>query len=105
MACTQIIHQLKLVDYLLVQADKPWYNYNLNQKFALLSCFNIGILIELDNVSERFWVNSKILICEFLAVQTLETEWKQNSMKSQSQSESQLIRLPVILIFFFVHFS
>ena len=24
----EIIHSLKLVDYLLVHADKPWYNYN-----------------------------------------------------------------------------
>ena len=23
----EIIHSLKLVDYLHVQADKPWYNY------------------------------------------------------------------------------
>ena len=23
----EIIHSLKLVDYLLIQADKPWYNY------------------------------------------------------------------------------
>ena len=27
----EIIHLLKLVDYLLVQADKPWYNYYLNE--------------------------------------------------------------------------
>ena len=25
----KIIHSLKLVDYLHVQADKPWYNYYL----------------------------------------------------------------------------
>ena len=25
----EIIHSLKLVDYLLVQADKQWYNYYL----------------------------------------------------------------------------
>ena len=25
----KIIHSLKLVDYLHVQADNPWYNYNL----------------------------------------------------------------------------
>ena len=24
----EIIHELKLVDYLFVQADKPWYIYN-----------------------------------------------------------------------------
>ena len=35
----EIIHLLELVDYLFVQADKPWYNYNLtgmNYLFALL---------------------------------------------------------------------
>ena len=26
----EIIHELKLVDYLLVQADKPWYNLHVN---------------------------------------------------------------------------
>ena len=26
----EIIHSLKLVDYLPVQVDKPWYNYYLN---------------------------------------------------------------------------
>ena len=25
----KIIHSLKLVDYLHIQADNPWYNYNL----------------------------------------------------------------------------
>ena len=25
---TEIIHEFKRVDYLLVQADKPWYNIN-----------------------------------------------------------------------------
>ena len=25
----EMIHSLKLVDYLLVQADKPWYSYNI----------------------------------------------------------------------------
>ena len=25
----KIIHSLKLVDYLHVQADNPWYNYNI----------------------------------------------------------------------------
>ena len=25
----EIIHLLKFIDYLLVQVDKPWYNYNL----------------------------------------------------------------------------
>ena len=25
-----MIHSLKLVDYLHVQADNPWYNYNLD---------------------------------------------------------------------------
>ena len=28
----KIIHLLKLVDYLHVQADNPWYNYYLYQK-------------------------------------------------------------------------
>ena len=27
----EIIHGLKLVDYLLVQADKPWHNYYLKR--------------------------------------------------------------------------
>ena len=27
-----IIHSLKLVDYLHVQADNPWYYYNLTYK-------------------------------------------------------------------------
>ena len=31
----KIIHSLKLVDYLHVQADNPWYNYYLNQSRAL----------------------------------------------------------------------
>ena len=28
----KIIHSLKLVDYLHVQADKPWYNYYVNSE-------------------------------------------------------------------------
>ena len=27
----EIIHSLKLADYLLVQVNKPWYNYYLKQ--------------------------------------------------------------------------
>ena len=29
-AVRKIIHSLKLVEYLHVQADKPWYNFNIN---------------------------------------------------------------------------
>ena len=32
----KIIHLLKLVDYLHVQADKPWYNYYI--MFVLIIC-------------------------------------------------------------------
>ena len=28
----KIIHSLKLVDYLHVQADNPWYNYYLSRR-------------------------------------------------------------------------
>ena len=31
----KIIHSLKLVDYLYVQADNPWYNYYLASYFFL----------------------------------------------------------------------
>ena len=27
----EILHPLKLADYLIVQADKPWYNFNLGR--------------------------------------------------------------------------
>ena len=31
----EIIHSLKLLDYLLIQPDKPWYNYNLICKYNI----------------------------------------------------------------------
>ena len=36
----KITHSLKLVDYLHVQADKPWYNY----------CLSLGLYIRLKTV-------------------------------------------------------
>ena len=45
----KIIHSLKLVDYLHVQADKPWYNYFIVQiSLLLLSCvkaFYFGLVL------------------------------------------------------------
>ena len=31
----KIIHSLKLVDYLHVQADNPWYNYYIANKISV----------------------------------------------------------------------
>ena len=37
----EIIHSLKLVDYLLVQADKLWYNYYIKVDFVFSLCIVI----------------------------------------------------------------
>ena len=34
----KIIHSLKLVDYLHVQADNPWYNYYIIRPLSQLLC-------------------------------------------------------------------
>ena len=34
----EIIHSLKLADYLLLQADKPWYNFYLTLFSFLFAC-------------------------------------------------------------------
>ena len=34
----KIIHSLKLVDYLHVQADNPWYNYYITTFSAVCMC-------------------------------------------------------------------
>ena len=45
----KIIHSLKLVDYLNVQADNPWYNYYLSRiyifRYAYV-CFIRQLLLE-----------------------------------------------------------
>ena len=40
----KIFHSLKLVDYLHLQADYPWYNYNWPAQFVslFLSQFSLG---------------------------------------------------------------
>ena len=38
----KIIHSLKLVDYLHVQADKPWYNYNISIKGLVFATLRNG---------------------------------------------------------------
>ena len=43
----KIIHSLKLVDYLHVQADNPWYNYYIY--FALLIMGKIYLFLEVNN--------------------------------------------------------
>ena len=40
----KIIHSLKLVDYLHVQADNPWYNYNISHDL-LLSLAALSIIL------------------------------------------------------------
>ena len=42
----KIIHSLKLVDYLHVQADNPWYNYYLVRKCLMLLQGNRKIVSE-----------------------------------------------------------
>ena len=41
----KIIHSLKLVDYLHVQADNPWYNYYVDVTLCMLSARNQGLSI------------------------------------------------------------
>ena len=41
----KIIHSLELVDYLLVQVDKTWYNYYLAFKGLLLENFMLELLL------------------------------------------------------------
>ena len=52
----KIIHSLKLVDYLHVQADNPWYNFYVNKKFffteiwMLLLCVGLKMFISSSSV-------------------------------------------------------
>ena len=41
----KIIHSLKLVDYLHVQADNPWYNFYLNPSVYLAGTFLSGTVL------------------------------------------------------------
>ena len=50
----KIIYSLKLVDYLHVQADKPWYNYYLVKYWKMAS----------------FFFEKLILVCSFMVVRT-----------------------------------
>ena len=47
----KIIHSLKLVDYLHVQADNPWYNYNLShERKAIIQDFIHSYLVGLKGL-------------------------------------------------------
>ena len=43
----KIIHSLKLVDYLHIQVDKPWYNYYL----LLLACSSICLSVYMSHIN------------------------------------------------------
>ena len=46
-----MIHSLKLVDYLHVQADKPWYNYYITRTFVRLIPITWWEEISVQNVN------------------------------------------------------
>ena len=40
---TAVREIIQLVDYLLVQADKPWYNYYVFWQYDMLSIFSVMV--------------------------------------------------------------
>ena len=69
----EIIHSLELMDYLLIQVDKPWYNYYLsllplhswsnknkkgNHKFAVVSTI----------LCSKFYINTCIWDLNWIAI-------------------------------------
>ena len=70
----KIIHSLKLVDYLHVQADKPWYNYYLINVWCQKECVESKLDGQTGGLTQflkmRTCVSCKISIpsCKYIVV-------------------------------------
>ena len=77
-----LIHSLKLMDYFLVQADKPWYtyylNYNAYKTLSLSLALSLSLPISLF-LSYKSYVNLFLLTEVF----PIYTEIKMNISKSE----------------------
>ena len=56
----KIIHSLKPVDYLHVQADNPWYNYYVNCTHSQSCYFYLPSLSIIDSHFESFLKNNVV---------------------------------------------
>ena len=64
----KIIHSLKLVNYLHIQADNPWYNYYLKYYALLLQSRYVSLValeVEAVSLSMMYEYNPKVLYRHF----------------------------------------